>query len=52
MVILDHPGNHIPEPVRLDIPRLMERVGTSSSLREIEVSNLKEFLLSPARSTG
>ena len=52
MVLLDHPGNHISEPIRLDIPRLMERVGASSALREIEVSNLKDFLLSPAGSVG
>ncbi len=50
IVILDNPGNHISEPVRLDIPRLMKRVGTSSDLREVEVTSLKEFLLPTARS--
>jgi hypothetical protein len=47
VVILDSPGNHILTPVRLDIPRLMRRVGDTSDLRHIEITDLKEFLFSP-----
>jgi hypothetical protein len=47
VVILDSPGNHILEPVRLDIPRLMRRVGNTSDLRHIEITDLEEFLFSP-----
>jgi hypothetical protein len=47
IVILDNPGAHILEPVRLDIPRLMRRVGNTPDLRHIEIANFEEFLLSP-----
>lgn len=46
VVILDSPGKHIPEPMRLDIPRLMRRVGDTPDLRKIEVANLEDFLSS------
>jgi len=46
IVILDNPGAHILKPVRLDIPRLMRRIGDTSDLRYIEVANFEEFLLS------
>lgn len=44
VVILDNPGKHITEPVRLDIPRLMRRVGNTQDLRLIEVTDLEDFL--------
>ena len=47
VVILDSPGNHVLGPGRLDIPRLMRRVGDTSDLRHIEITDLEEFLLSP-----
>ncbi|MFQ5880956.1 MAG: hypothetical protein ACE5I9_00600 [Candidatus Methylomirabilales bacterium] len=46
IVILDNPGKHILGPVRLDIPRLMRKVGDTSDLRQIEVADLQSFLLS------
>lgn len=46
IVILANPGKHILEPVRLDIPRLMRRVGDTPDLRHIEIANFEEFLLS------
>ena len=46
IVILDNPGAHILTPVRLDIPRLMRRLGDTPDLRYIEVANFEEFLLS------
>jgi hypothetical protein len=46
IVILDNPGKHILEPVRLDIPRLMRKVGDTLDLRQIEVADLEDFLLS------
>jgi hypothetical protein len=47
IVILDNPGTYILEPVRLDIPRLMRRIGDTPDLRHIEIANFDEFLLSP-----
>lgn len=44
IVILDNPGMYILEPVRLDIPRLMRRVGDTQDLRYIEVVDLQDFL--------
>ncbi len=44
IVILDNPGKHILEPVRLDIPRLMRKVGDTLDLRQIEVADLEDFL--------
>ncbi len=44
IVILDNPGKHIFEPLRLDIPRLMNKVGNTSDLRQIEVDDLRDFL--------
>ena len=44
VVILDNPGKHISEPVRLDIPRLMRRVGNTQDLRLIEIADLEDFL--------
>ena len=46
IVILDNPGKYIFEPVRLDIPRLMRKVGDTSDLRQLEVVDLEDFLLS------
>ena len=46
IVILNNPGKYIFEPVRLDIPRLMRKVGDTSDLRQIEVADLEGFLLS------
>ena len=46
VVILDNPGKHISEPTRLDIPRLMRKVGATPDLRHIEVTDLKDFLSS------
>ena len=43
IVILDNPGAHILTPVRLDIPRLMRRLGDTPDLR---YANFEEFLLS------
>ena len=47
VVILDNPGKYISEPIRLDIPRLRRKVGQTSDLRQIEVEDLEDFLLSP-----
>jgi hypothetical protein len=47
IVILDNPGKYILESVRLDIPRLRRRVGDTPDLRQIEVADLVDFLLSP-----
>lgn len=49
IVILDNPGKYIFEPVRLDIPRLMRKVGDTSDLRQLEVVDLEDFLLSADR---
>ena len=46
IMILDNPGKYIFEPVRLDIPRLMRKVGDTSDLRQLEVVDLEDFLLS------
>jgi hypothetical protein len=46
IVILDNPGKYILEPMRLDIPRLMRRVGETQDLRHIEIANFEAFLLS------
>ena len=46
VVILDNPGKYISEPIRLDIPRLRRRVGEATDLRQIEVKDLEDFLLS------
>jgi len=46
VVILDNPGQHIFEPVRLDIPRLRRKVGETPDLRQMEVADLEDFLLS------
>lgn len=46
IVILDNPGKYIFEPGRLDIPRLMRKVGDTSDLRQLEVVDLEDFLLS------
>lgn len=45
VVILDNPAKYIFEPVRLDIPRLMRKVGNTSDLRQIEIADLGGFLL-------
>jgi hypothetical protein len=45
IMILDNPGKYILAPVRLDIPRLMNKVGDTSDLRRIEVADLKDFLV-------
>lgn len=44
IVILDNPGKHISEPLRLDIPRLLRKVGETQDLREVEVVSLEGFL--------
>ena len=44
IVILDNPGKHIANPLRLDIPRLMRRVHHTPDLRQIEITNLEDFL--------
>ncbi len=46
IVILDNPGKYISESVRLDIPRLMRKVGDTSDLRQLEVIDLEDFLRS------
>jgi hypothetical protein len=46
IVILDNPGKYIFESVRLDIPRLMRKVGDTSDLRQLEVIDLEDFLRS------
>jgi hypothetical protein len=46
IVILDNPEKYISESVRLDIPRLMRKVGNTSDLRQLEVIDLEDFLRS------
>jgi hypothetical protein len=46
VLILDKPGKHISGPIRLDIPRLMRRIGDTQDLRLIEVVDLEDFLSS------
>jgi hypothetical protein len=45
IVLLDTPGKYIFAPVRLDIPRLLRKVGNTSDLRQVEITNLEDFLL-------
>jgi hypothetical protein len=47
VVILENPGRYVPEPVRLDIPRLMRRIGDTPDVRYIEIVDFAAFLLSP-----
>jgi hypothetical protein len=46
IVILDNPGKHISAPTRLDIPRLLHKVGDTPDLRELEIADLETFLSS------
>jgi hypothetical protein len=44
VAILENPGKYIQQPIRLDIPRLQRRIGSTPDLRRIEIRDLGEFL--------
>lgn len=44
IIILDNPGSHIDSPVRLDIRRLLKRLGECRDLREMEVPDLETLI--------